>query len=274
MRIRNETVFRALAGDPSRWLYVLSDLSDPVRSSGIRCYAASPENIPASLATVFDGEEECLISVWGSDPGPCGEAMSDPAVGEAVSAGRRVLTACYSSLEPPRVPGLVLSPSDRQVLDRWGIFGEPMRPLFPALPEHISVSRIGIDEARTFAGWDPAVWGRLPELASSIGDGDLFWLARETDSGDPLGYLWAAEAGFGFCDIVNLYVRKDRRRRGTGTALAGRFAADLALSGIRAYYGVAASPESAELAKKLGFRPLFPPPALWEIEIGSTPEPG
>ena len=258
MRIGNSAMRRAMEADPVRWLYCLRDLGDPILSAGISCYAADPDDPTADAALVTDYDEGVTVRLFTADAAVCGEAASDP----AVCGGARF---CFCGGMPEgfafRLGKLILHPEKgRRTLERYGLYGvqEEYRRRME-VPQGFSVRTARGEDADPIRSLDPGIWGAFPSCRPATERGDLLWLAfRSTPDGDPIaGYLWASEAGRGFYEIVNVFVRPDLRGLGLGKALVGRFASDVRLMGRRAYYGYAASPESALLARSAGFGQVF-----------------
>ncbi len=258
MRIGNSAMRRAMEADPVRWLYCLRDLGDPFLSAGISCYAADPDDPTADAALVTDYDEGVTVRLFTASAAVCEEAASDPAVGR----GARF---CFCGGLPEgfayRAGGFLLRPEEgRRTLERYGLYGVQEEYRRRAeVPQGFSVRTARGEDAGTVGALDPGIWGAFPSCRPATERGDLLWLAfRGGQDGNLLaGYLWATDAGRGFCEIVNVFVRPDLRGMGLGKALVGRFASDARLRGRRAYYGYAASPESALLARSAGFGQVF-----------------
>ena len=142
-----------------------------------------------------------------------------------------------------------------RTLERYGLFGAHAGLLCPDTPAGFAVRELR--EADRAAFPETEGWRRLEEQLGNRAPGDRIWLAVENGDGTPEGYLWCAEAGRAWYDIVNLFVAPDMRRRGIGRALVSRYEEEARIRGRRPYYGWALSPESAALARSMGFRELY-----------------
>ena len=258
MRIYIVAARRAMERDPARWLYCLRDLSDPILTPGISCYARDPDDIATDCALVTDYDDGVTVRMFSDRPDLLSEAASDP----AVRNGTRFCFFCglpdgLRSADRITAGGHALRREDsRRTLERYGLFGAQTeyRPA-ARLPAGVSVRTARREDSGLLGSLDPGVWGAFPSLFRERKTGEPLWLAFR--NGDAAGYLWAADAGYGFFDIVNVFVRPDLRGRGLGKALVGRFVSGARLRGRRAWYGYAASPASAALARAAGFEELY-----------------
>ena len=247
MRISRDEAYARMRTEPEKWLYTLLDLADPVRRGGLAFYRTA-----GGMAVVSDYDEETTVRLYGADPLLLEEAASDPAVGP----GTR-FCFCGGLPEgkiPERAGGHHLTVrEDIRTLERYGLFGCPQRRPASKVPDGIRIRAMREEDRLLFP--DTESWRRLDAGLESRGEGDRILLALREDGG-AAGYLWSAEAGRGWRDIVNVFVSPDMRGRGIGKALAARYAEEALGEGRRPYYGYALSPESAALARALEFEEI------------------
>lgn len=255
MRIGAAEAYDEMRRDPERWLYILSDLADPIRWGGLFFYRTA-----GGMAVISDFDEETAVRLYGADRDLLEEAASDPAVGP----GTRF---CFCAGLPGGIVPVTAGRhrlTDRdgcRTLERYGLFGAPASTIGADPPAGFELREMREADRASFP--DTADWRRLAEQLENRAPGDRIWLAvcggKSYGSGDgiPCGYLWCAEAGRAWYDIVNLFVSKDVRRRGIGKALVSRYAGEARIRGRLPYYGWALSPESAALARSMGFREIY-----------------
>ena len=249
MRIGTAQALADMMRDPERWLYTLSDLADPIRRGGLSFYRTA-----GGMAVISDYDEETAVRLYGADPELLEEAASDP----AVSPGTRF---CFcAGLPEGKIPETagghrLTERAGSRTLERYGLFGAPAVPVRADPPAGFAVRELR--EADRAAFPETEGWRKLDKQLDSRAPGDRLWLAVENGNGTPAGYLWCAEAGRAWYDIVNLFVSPDMRRRGIGRALISRYAEEARIRGRRSYYGWALSPESAALARFMGFRNIY-----------------
>lgn len=245
MRIGAAEAYDGMKRDPERWLYTLLDLADPLRREGLFFYRTA-----GGLAVICDYDEETAVRLYGADRELMEEAASDPAVGEGT---RFCFCAGLPDGELPDHAGghrLTLR-EGVPTLERYGLFGSPRETVRADPPAGFSVRELREGDRASFPETD--AWRRLEDGLVSRAPGDRIWLALDGGTGIPCGYLWCAEAGRAWTDIVNLFVSPEARRRGIGRALVSRYASEARIRGRRPYYGYALSRGSAALARSMGF---------------------
>ena len=258
MRIGPGEARRIFETDPERWLYVLAALDDPIRRSGVTVFRAED-----ALAVVSDYAEETTVRLFSPDPALLAETASDPALG---GGGR----FCFCAGLPDelrtlpdggsaRIGGLTLVRDDaRRTIDRFGLFGTSPLRIRTGLPEGFAVRQLAPkEEPDDLYLPDTPPWRAFADSLPDREPGDRILLVRNRSSGRAAGYLWTAEAGPGYDDIVNIFVDPEYRRRGIGRALLSRFSEEAEAMGRKAYYGYALSRESALLARSMGFREIY-----------------
>lgn len=245
MRIGADEALSLFGADEERWLYVLSDLSDPVRRTGISVYRRG-----GGFAILSDFAEETTVRLYAADPELVREVSRDPLAGP----GTRF---CFCGGfpfggTPVRLGPLTLKKRDGvRTLERYGLFGSQEKPCSADPPPGFFLTE---DADPSYPDTRP--WRAFLAGMDERGPGDRIWIAQNAD-GLAAGYLWCAEAGDGWYDIVNLFVSPEYRRAGIGRALVSRFARESEKAGRRPYYGYALSAESAALAESAGFRKIY-----------------
>lgn len=256
MRIEREEARRIMEKDPVRWLYILLDLDDPIRRDGLSVYRTE-----GGLAVVSDFAEETTVRLYAQDLLLLEEAASDPAVGEGTRfcfcAGlpEKIRDLPDGSSFDPGAGGVLLAREDGQrTIDRYGLFGTCRELNRAGIPEGFDVRLFSAGDCPDASGFpDSAPWRAFVCSLDDREAGDRIWLARNRSNGEAAGYLWTAETGRAFDDIVNLFVGPEYRRRGIARSLLTLYAEDAEARGRGAYYGYALSPESAALARSMGF---------------------
>ena len=267
MRIPNALILRQMEKNLPRWLYPALDLADPLRATGITCYAANLSDPLKDLAMISDLDDATTVWAYTHNQGVIAEALADPAVTDGTivhfCAG---MPEDWLNADKFLCGEKILCRDTRtRTLDRYGLYSIRTGSQNFAPSPDFAVRSMTRDDLPFLTALDSSEWSGMPSLLPDFADGDGMLLAFAPD-GRLAGYLWYTKAGARFYDIVNLFVHPGFRRRGVGKSLVLRYCTDARIHGRLAYYGYAASRESAMLAESLGFERLYPAPDIFVVD--------